>query len=91
MWAEAAGTAVYDVELRRGSAVIYSSTSTAPEAVVPRSWESAGASFVLQPEDQLYVWRVVGGRRASPVVDGALAMDTTDIARFSEQSQSSQP
>ena len=88
VWDGAAGAAAYDVELRRGGAVIYSSTSTAPEALVSRSWEKDGTAFVLQPEDQLYVWPVVDGRRASPVVDGALAMDTTDLMRMIELSQS---
>jgi hypothetical protein len=91
VWDEAAGAAAYDVELRRGGALIYAATFAAREALVPRSWEKDGTAFVLQPEDQLYVWPVIGGRRASPVVDGALAMDTTDIARFVELSQSSQP
>ena len=91
VWDEAAGAAAYDVELRRGGALIYAETFAAREALVPRSWEKDGTAFVLQPEDQLYVWPVIGGRRASPVVDGALAMDTTDIARFVELSHSSQP
>jgi hypothetical protein len=91
VWDEAAATATYEVELRRGGAVIHSSTSTAPEVVVSRSWVRDGKAFVLRPEDQLYVWPVVGGRRGSPVVDGALAMDTTDIARFVERRKGLQP
>jgi hypothetical protein len=91
VWDGAAGAASYDVELRRGGAVIYSSTSTASEALVPRSWEKDGMAFVLQPEDQLYVWPVVDNRRVSTVVDGALAMDTTDVVRMLELSQSQQP
>ncbi|MGH3129065.1 MAG: hypothetical protein ACRDPX_14180 [Gaiellaceae bacterium] len=87
VWDGAAGAAAYDVQLRRGGAVIYSSTSSAPEALVPRSWEKDGMAFVLQPEDQLYVWPVVDGRRVSSVVDGELAMDTTDVVRMIELSQ----
>ena len=91
VWNRAAGATAYDVELRRGDTTIYSTTSDAPQVVVPRAWRSDGTEFVLQPEDQLYVWPVADGRRARPTVDGALAMDTTDIARFVERRQSSQP
>jgi hypothetical protein len=89
VWDDAARATAYDIELRRGGAVIYASTSTAPQAFVPRSWQRDGTAFELRPEDRLYVWPVIGGSRARPIVGGAPAMDTTDIARFTELSQTS--
>ena len=91
VWDRAAGVTSYDVELRRGSDVIYSATVSGPNATVPRTWRRDGTTLALQPEDELYVWPVVDGRRASPIVDGELAMGTTEIARLVELSQNRQP
>jgi len=90
-WDRAAGATSYDVQLRRGSDVIYSATSSGPNSTVPRTWRWNGTTLALQPEDELYVWPVVDGRRASPVVNGDLAMGTTEIARLVELSQNLQP
>jgi hypothetical protein len=84
VWDRATGATAYDVELRRGGTTIYSSTADQPRAMVPRAWTNEGTAFALQPEDQLYVWPVLDGRRSSPILDGVLAMDATRIARFVE-------
>jgi hypothetical protein len=91
VWDGAAGASAYDVELRRDGVTIYSSTSDAPHTVVPRAWRKDGADLALRPEDQLYVWPVVAGRRGRPVVSGALALDATAVARMIEMSQRRRP
>jgi hypothetical protein len=91
VWDGAAGATAYDVELRRNGVTIYASTSDAPHAVVPRAWREDGADLALRPEDQLYVWPVVEGRRGRPVVSGALALDATAVARMIEMNQRRRP
>jgi hypothetical protein len=89
VWPRAANASWYDFELVRGGSVIFSIRSRSSHAIVPRSWRRKGVAYAIQPEDQVFVWSVVDGRRASaPVVNGALALDMTLVARFSELSQS---
>jgi hypothetical protein len=89
VWPRSANTSSYDFELVRDGSVIFSMRSLSPQAVVPRSWHREGVTYAIQPEDQVFVWPVIGGRRASAaVVNGALALDMTLVARFSELSQS---
>jgi hypothetical protein len=89
VWPRSRHASAYDLELVRIGVVIYSTRSSSPRVVVPRSWDRAGASYVIQPEDQVFVWPIVDGRRvATPAVDGILALDMTRIASLIEQSQS---
>ena len=80
VWPGSLQAAAYDLEVVRDGTVIYSTRSTSPKAIVPRSWRHGGASFAIRPEDQAYVWPVVDGRRAQrPLVDGELALDLTPV------------
>ena len=80
VWPGSLQAAAYVVEVVRDGTVIYSTRSTSPKAIVPRSWRHGGASFAIRPEDQAYVWPVVDGRRAQrPLVDGELALDLTPV------------
>jgi hypothetical protein len=83
VWARVAGVSSYDFELVRNGSRIYAASSSSPNVEVPRSWTHRGLRFFIQPEDQAFVWPVIGGRRAAePVVNGTLAFDHTRIARF---------
>jgi hypothetical protein len=75
-WTAASHATSYELELVRSGRVILRRSANAPTVHVPRAWTSAGATYRLRPEDQAYVWSVVGGRREErPLVDGVLALD----------------
>jgi hypothetical protein len=81
VWPGSLQAAAYDLELVRDGTVIFTTRSTSPKAILPRSWRHGGVSYTIRPEDQAYVWPVVDGRRASrPMVDGELALDLTPVA-----------
>jgi hypothetical protein len=89
VWPGSLQASAYDLELVRHGAVIFSTRSTSPQALVPRTWSHAGVSYSIRPEDEAYVWLVTDGRRAeAPVVAGALALDLTPVVRFSALSRS---
>jgi hypothetical protein len=89
VWPGSLQASAYDLELVRDGTVIFSTRSTSPRAVVPRSWSHAGASYSIRPEDEAYIWLVTDARRAgAPVVKGALALDLTPVVRFSALSRS---
>jgi hypothetical protein len=88
VWPGSLQASAYDLELVRDGTVIFSTRSTSPRAVIPRSWSHAGASYSIRPEDEAYIWLVTGGRRVgAPVVKGALALDLTAVVRFSALSR----
>lgn len=92
VWPSSTRASAYDVELVRDAAVIFVTRSSAPQAVVPRTWSRAGVAYAVQPEDHVFVWAVVNGRRAAtPLVNGVLALDMTRVARLVELSQSTAP
>jgi hypothetical protein len=78
-WDRVVPAPAYEVELVRDGALIHSATSETPSISLPRTWSHAGAAFALQPEDQLYVWPVVDGRRGRAVIDGRLALELTPV------------
>jgi hypothetical protein len=83
VWPRSAKASSYDLELVRGESVIFSQRSRSPQVVLPREWRRGGVRYTIQPEDQAFVWPVVDGRRAAtPVVNGALALDMTLVGRF---------
>ena len=85
VWPGSTHGSAYELELVRNGSVIFTAKPSAPWVVLPRSWSREGVTYVIQPEDQAYVWAVVDGRRtAAPVVDGALALDLTLVERFVE-------
>lgn len=83
VWAAVATATSYDMELVRDETRIFAASSRSPRVSVPRSWVHGGVPYRLQPEDQVFVWPAVDGRRAErPTVNGTLALDLTPIARF---------
>ena len=88
-WPRSVHATAYDLELVRDGAVIFAARSSSPQVHIPRRWTRDGVSYAIQPEDQAFVWPVVDGRRrGEAVVNGALALDLTPVARFIEQSRS---
>jgi len=83
-WDRTSGADSYQVELVRSGTVTYATSAASADIAVPRTWRHDGASYTLQPEDQLFVWPVVDGRRADPVVNGRLAFELTPVARAIE-------
>ncbi len=83
VWNGRGDASSYDIELIRDGSRIFATSSPSPGVDVPRRWTHGGERFTVQPEDQVFVWPVVDGRRASrPVVNGTHVFDTTAIARF---------
>jgi hypothetical protein len=82
-------TPAYDLELVRDGSVIYSTRFRSADVGLPRTWWRDGVTYTIQPEDRAYVWPIVQGRRrARPLVNGALALDTRLVALFVELSRS---
>jgi hypothetical protein len=85
VWHRSPRATSYEVELLRGDAVIFTSTSPSSQVVLPTSWQRGGKSYSIHPEDRAFVWPVVNGRRGErPVVSGALALDLSPVVRFFE-------
>jgi hypothetical protein len=85
VWQRSPRATSYDVELFRGDAVIFTSSSPSSRVVLPTSWQRGSKAYTIHPEDRAYVWPVVNGRRdETPVVDGALALDLSPVVRFFE-------
>ena len=88
VWPGSLQASAYDLEIVRDGTVIFSTRSSSPRALVPRSWSHGGVSFSIRPEDEARVWLVSDGRRAGePVVQGALALDLTPVERLSTLSR----
>lgn len=83
-WKSRAGTASYEIELVRSGTVIYAGRSASAELVLPPTWRRDGRSYRLQPEDEVFVWPVVDGRRGRAVVSGRLTFDVTPVALSAE-------
>lgn len=83
VWPRSVRASSYHLELVRDGSVIFTKKSSSPHVVVPRSWSRDRVTYAIQPEDQAFVWPVVDGRRTdTPVVNGALALDMTRVARL---------
>ena len=78
-WAPVAGARAYDVEIRRGESIVYSTRTTAPHVRVPARWTRGGQTFSLTPGTyQWYVWPLersgTGVRRGPAVVATTFAV-----------------
>ena len=83
VWDALGDASSYDIELVRDGSRIFSASSRSPQVNVPRSWMHDGERFAVQPEDVVYIWPVVDGRRGSrPLVNGTQVFDNTLVARF---------
>lgn len=70
-WAPVAGAAAYDVEIRRGSNVVYSTRTLATHVRVPAHWQRGSRSRVLSPGTyHWYVWPLTatGSRQSAAIV-----------------------
>ncbi len=71
-WAPVAGVSKYDVQLRRGGAVIFSIRTATSQIRVPARWNRGGKTFTLSAGTyRWYVWPIAPGtgtRRAAAVV-----------------------
>ena len=89
VWPRSPRASAYDVELARDGSVVFTTRSSSPRAALPWTWSRDGVTYATQPEDEVFVWPVVEGRRAAtPMVNGVLALDMTLIARLIERSES---
>jgi hypothetical protein len=89
VWRPSAAATSYDLELVRDGSVIHSQRLRSPRVVLPRRWQRAGVTYSIRPEDETFVWPVVGGRRSTvPLVNGVLALDLTPVARYVARSRS---
>ena len=83
VWDELGNASSYDVELVRNGAQIFAASAPSPQVNVPRVWTHDGERFSVRPEDEVFIWPVVDGRRGSrPLVNGTAVFDNTLIARF---------
>lgn len=83
VWDGLGNASSYDIELVRNGSQIFTASALSPRVNVPRSWTHDGKRFSVQPEDEVYIWSVVDGRRGSrPLVNGTQVFDNTLIARF---------
>ena len=83
VWDGLGNASSYDIELVRNGSRIFAASAQSPRVNVPRSWMHDGERFAVQPEDQVFVWPVVHGRRAGrPVVNGTHVFDNNLFARF---------
>ena len=69
----------YHVELFRGSEVVFSEDTSAPQVTIPARWTYGGQRRSLGPgEYRWYVWPVVSGRRAAQaIVQAKLVVPTS--------------
>ena len=59
----------YHIELFRGSAIVFSEDTSAPQVTIPARWRYGGQRRSFAPgEYRWYVWPVVSGRRASQAI-----------------------
>ncbi|MGH3128255.1 MAG: hypothetical protein ACRDPX_10070 [Gaiellaceae bacterium] len=68
-WAPRPGASGYHVELFRGSVLVFSKDTPAPQVTVPARWRHRGQRHVLSAgEYRWYVWPVTAGRRAAQAI-----------------------
>ena len=83
VWDDLGNASSYDIELIRNGAQIFAASAPAPRVDLPRSWTHDGERFSVRPEDEVFIWPVVDGRRGSrPLVSGTHVFDNTLVARF---------
>ena len=83
VWDDLGNASSYDIELIRNGSQIFAASAPAPRVDLPRSWTHDGERFSVRPEDEVFIWPVVDGRRGSrPLVNGTHVFDNTLVARF---------
>ena len=83
VWDELGNASSYYIELVRNGSQIFAKSAPSPQVNVPRVWTHDGKRFSVRPEDEVFIWPVVDGRRGSrPLVNGTAVFDNTLVARF---------
>ena len=83
VWDDLGNASSYDIELIRNGSQIFAASALSPRVNVPRRWTHDGERFSVRPEDEVFIWPVVDGRRGSrPLVNGTHVFDNTLVARF---------
>ena len=83
VWDGLGNASSYDIELVRNGSQIFAASASSPQVNVPRVWTHDGERFSVRPEDDVFIWPVVDGRRGSrPLVNGTAVFDNTLVARF---------
>jgi hypothetical protein len=63
------GASAYRVQFFRGSSLVFSAETRAPEITVPANWKLGSRRQTLRPGDyEWYVWPLHGGLRAASAV-----------------------
>jgi hypothetical protein len=75
VWAPAARSTAYHVELFRGATLVFRADTQRPEFVLPARWKLSGKRHRLTPGAyQWFVWPVADGRRSAAIVRAELSV-----------------
>jgi hypothetical protein len=75
-WTPVQDAGGYSIELYRGPKQVFVARSRNAHFALPAAWTRHGTSYRRDPQDLLFVWPLVRGRRAAkPVIDGRLVFD----------------
>jgi hypothetical protein len=75
-WTPTVGATGYEIEIFRGTSRIFATRSASNQVTILGLWNANGAAQRLDPDDRLYVWPLISGKRASkPILNGVLVVD----------------